>query len=296
MVSYMRLSITLALLVLLATSCEPAYKQSIARLEQQLEPAYRPGTVDSLIQAYQTGAAKAATDHQSCLLWLTKGAALAFEKQQDIGAAIEMLRTALGVHGVGLPLSDQMGLAARIWHGVATGSTAANRMLPEQGASLDTLMSRHQVWVDSALSHLEARMGFPLITDNKEAMRFIETAEGYAHWLKNRHLDKSVNMNLMAAGVAKSIGQFNKALQLYLQVSDQHPEHAKAPTALFMMGHIYEADLQDMDRAKSAYEAFLKRYPKDPDYADDAQFALKHLGKSPEELIAEFEKMNRSTE
>jgi TolA-binding protein len=37
-----------------------------------------------------------------------------------------------------------------------------------------------------------------------------------------------------------------------------------------------------------AYEAFLKKYPND-DFADDAQFLLKNLGKSPEEIIKGFE-------
>jgi tetratricopeptide (TPR) repeat protein len=292
----MRLAVFFAFTAMVATSCEPDYIQSIARLEQQLEPAFRPGNVDSLIQAYQTAATKAPTNHPACLLWLTKGAALSYEKKQDAGTAVDMLDAALSAHSANLPKADQMGLVARIWHGIATGAPATSRMQPSQGALLDTLMSRHQPWIDSALMHLESRMGFPLITDHKEAMRFIETAEGYAHWGKSRDLDKSIDLYLLAAGVAKTIGQPNKALQLYLMVSDQYPDHRRAPTALFMMGHIYEADLQDLDRAKSAYEAFLKRYPKDPDYADDAQYALKHLGKSPEELIAEFEQMNQGAE
>lgn len=294
--STMRLAVFFALAAIVVTACEPNDNKSIARLEQELEPAFRPGTMDSLIQAYQTAAAKSPTDHEACLLWLTKGAALSYEKKQDAGAAVDMLEAALGTHGSGLPLADQMGLAARIWHGIATGVPATTRMQPEQGARLDTLMRRHQPWIDSALMQLESRMGFPLITNNKEAMRFIETAEGYAHWVKSKDPDKSIDLYLIAAGVAKTIGQPNKALQLYLAVSEQYPDHRRAPTALFMMGHIYEADLQDLDRAKNAYEAFLKRYPNDPDYADDARYALKYLGKSPEELIAEFEKMNRRAE
>ena len=70
------------------------------------------------------------------------------------------------------------------------------------------------------------------------------------------------------------------------------PQHPKAPTALFMMGFIYENDLGDLNKAKETYQTFLNRYPNDPDYADDAQNALKFLGKSPEEIIREFEKKN----
>ena len=55
--------------------------------------------------------------------------------------------------------------------------------------------------------------------------------------------------------------------------------------ALFMTGFVYENDLMDLKNAKASYESFLKRYPNDPDFADDAQMALKMLGKSPEEII-----------
>ena len=41
---------------------------------------------------------------------------------------------------------------------------------------------------------------------------------------------------------------------------------------------------------KSTYEEFLKRYPNDPDYVDDAENALKFLGIPPEEIIKQFEK------
>lgn len=56
-----------------------------------------------------------------------------------------------------------------------------------------------------------------------------------------------------------------------------------------MIGFVYENDLNDLENAKQTYEAFLQKYPNDPDFADDAQMALKNLGKSPEELIKEFE-------
>jgi hypothetical protein len=45
-----------------------------------------------------------------------------------------------------------------------------------------------------------------------------------------------------------------------------------------------------LPKAKETYEDFLKKFPDDKDYADDATMALKNLGKSPEDLIKEFEK------
>jgi TolA-binding protein len=98
-----------------------------------------------------------------------------------------------------------------------------------------------------------------------------------------------VELNMKAAGLAKTIGEPNTALRFYYNVAEKLPTHPKAPTALFMMGFIYENDLKDMEKAKSTYEEFLKRYPNDPDYVDDAQNALQFLGIPPEEIIKQFE-------
>jgi TolA-binding protein len=57
-----------------------------------------------------------------------------------------------------------------------------------------------------------------------------------------------------------------------------------------MIGFVQENDLNQLDKAKATYESFLAKYPNDPDFTDDAQNALKLLGKSPEEIIKEFEK------
>ena len=129
-----------------------------------------------------------------------------------------------------------------------------------------------------------------LVTDKAAVGRFIETAEGYATVAYTSSPDKSAELLLLAAGAAKTVESYGKAVQLYYKISEKMPEHPKAPTALFMQGFIYENDLKDLDKAKAIYESFLKRFPNDADYADDAQMALKNLGKSPEEMIREFEK------
>ena len=51
---------------------------------------------------------------------------------------------------------------------------------------------------------------------------------------------------------------------------------------------MYENNLGDLNAAKSIYEQFLEKYP-DDEFADDAAVSIKNLGKTPEELIKEFE-------
>jgi TolA-binding protein len=96
---------------------------------------------------------------------------------------------------------------------------------------------------------------------------------------------------LRAAALAKAAGKPAKAVELYERVHTEMPGHPKAPMALFMSGFVYENDLGDLQKAKSVYERFLQEYPNDQDFADDAGSALKLLGKSPEEIVREFEKI-----
>ena len=132
------------------------------------------------------------------------------------------------------------------------------------------------------------------VADTSKAAAFIKTAEAYAALVRTTQPDKYADLLLKAAGVAKSVGNSAKALELYTAVAEKMPQHPKAPMALFMEGFIQENDRGDTAMARARYQAFLAKYPNDPDFADDAQNALKNLGKSPEDLIREFEAQNKN--
>ncbi|MCB0806688.1 MAG: tetratricopeptide repeat protein [Bacteroidales bacterium] len=89
--------------------------------------------------------------------------------------------------------------------------------------------------------------------------------------------DLSMNMNMS-----------RKAIQIFDRVMNNYPDYEKTPQCLFLKGYIYENDLKDLKTAKQIYEDFLDKYP-DDEFADDAEISIKNLGKSPEELIREFE-------
>lgn len=79
-----------------------------------------------------------------------------------------------------------------------------------------------------------------------------------------------------------------KAISIFDRILRDYPEFEKAPQCLFLKGYIYENEIGDLNTAKKIYEDFLQKYP-DDDFADDAEVSIKNLGKSPEELIREFE-------
>ena len=143
------------------------------------------------------------------------------------------------------------------------------------------------------LAKLDKEMGGANVTDKAKAAEFIKTSEELAGLVEKTNPDQYVEVLLKAAGLAKTIDNPQKAIELYTKVADGLPQHKKAPTALFMIGFVQENDLNDLAKAKTTYESFLQKYPNDPDFADDAQNALKMLGKSPDEIIKEFEKQGQ---
>ncbi len=95
-----------------------------------------------------------------------------------------------------------------------------------------------------------------------------------------------------AADLAMNLNQADKALELYNRIYYEYPDYEKAPECLFLMGYVYENYLQNFGKAKEIYEEFIKKYP-DNEFTDDAKVSIDNLGKSPEELIKQFEEQNQ---
>lgn len=97
-----------------------------------------------------------------------------------------------------------------------------------------------------------------------------------------------------AADISMNMFDPGKAIDIYNRIINEYPDFRKAPQCIFLKAFVYENNLNDLVNAKRFYTEFLEKYPED-DFADDAQISLDNLGKSPEELIKEFEaKMNQT--
>jgi tetratricopeptide (TPR) repeat protein len=94
-----------------------------------------------------------------------------------------------------------------------------------------------------------------------------------------------------AAGLAVGFNRGVQAVELYESIINTYPEYKKIPECFFMEAFAYENAIGNIGKASEYYNKFLAKYP-DHELADDAQAALKFLGKSPEEMVREFEKMN----
>ena len=92
-----------------------------------------------------------------------------------------------------------------------------------------------------------------------------------------------------SAEIYRSLKQFDKAIAAYNRIHQEYATYEKAPHSLFLLGFSYENDLKDNEKAKTVYEQFLKENP-EHELADDVQFSLKNLGRSPEDIIKDFDK------
>lgn len=92
------------------------------------------------------------------------------------------------------------------------------------------------------------------------------------------------------AELARSIGRYSEAVEMLTGIIDRHPEYEKAAEALFLRAFIYDEDLGDKARALESYKTFVNTYSDHP-LARDAQAMITYLelGKTPEQLIREFE-------
>jgi len=78
-----------------------------------------------------------------------------------------------------------------------------------------------------------------------------------------------------------------KALNIYQQIVDRFPNTKERESAMFTLAFIYEEELSQLDKAKIAYETFIKEYP-NSELADDANVLLQNLGKDDAEILEEL--------
>ncbi len=95
-----------------------------------------------------------------------------------------------------------------------------------------------------------------------------------------------------ASDISMNLQQPVKTINLFNKIMTNYPDYEKTPSVMFLKAFVYEDQLHDLDKAKKYYEEFLAKYP-ESDFADDAKISLQNLGKSPEELIKEFEQQQQ---
>lgn len=105
-----------------------------------------------------------------------------------------------------------------------------------------------------------------------------------ADTLAQDYLYKAINLSI-------GVNNGTMAMQLIDRTLNDFRQSKYLPETVFLKAYVYENLLGNLGQAATVYNDFIVRYP-GHDLADDAAAALKYLGKSPEELVKEFEAMN----
>lgn len=102
---------------------------------------------------------------------------------------------------------------------------------------------------------------------------------------------ESPNLLFKAADISMNLSSAKNTLALFNRILKEYPDFESVPTIMFLKGFVYEDQVHDYEMAAKCYIDFLEKYP-ESDFADDAKVSLDNLGKSPEDLIKEFEAKN----
>lgn len=125
--------------------------------------------------------------------------------------------------------------------------------------------------------------------DTTTALALIRQYEQFS--IENPDDELTPSFLFKAGDLSMGMKKAHRAVSFFDQIIDNYPEYDKAPYSMFLKAFIYEDQLKDFDKAREGYEDFIEKYP-DHDMAEAAAFSIMNLGKSPEELIREFELKN----
>ena len=83
-----------------------------------------------------------------------------------------------------------------------------------------------------------------------------------------------------------------ESIELLDKLTEKYPAYKNTPVAMFMVASlVYEEKLGELGKARMLYEKLIAEYP-DNDFVPSARQSIINLGKTPDEIIREFEEMN----
>jgi TolA-binding protein len=139
------------------------------------------------------------------------------------------------------------------------------------------------------VTDLEKKYGASAYSDLSKAKELIAS---YDEFVKKYPKDTVSARFLFEAGrLSMNTAQGKDAVKYFDKVITDFPDYSKTPDCMFLKGFVYDDLLKDFAKAKEAYQAFLAKYPTH-EFADDAKASIENLGKTPEQLIKEFEAKN----
>ena len=139
----------------------------------------------------------------------------------------------------------------------------------------------------SEIKEFEEKIRNQPIPDKVDGGKLINLYVQFADEFPDDSLAPVVLFN--ASRLSFALNDFNQSLSLLERLVKNYEDSKPIPDAYVFAGYIYETVKGDFVSAKYWYELFLKDFPNHEMY-EDVRTSLNNLGKSPEELVAEFMK------
>jgi len=145
------------------------------------------------------------------------------------------------------------------------------------------------------LKQAEATLFNDDLTTNTEAIPVV--VEKYCQFVEqNPDAATAPDWLFKALEISVSQKDVEKSGEICDKLMKDYPDYDKTPAGMFMMASfIYEDQLHDLDKARVMYERILADYP-ESELIPSVQASLQNLGKTPEELVREFEMMQAEAE
>ena len=96
-----------------------------------------------------------------------------------------------------------------------------------------------------------------------------------------------------SANIAMNSGNGLVAVEQFDRYLTGFPDGSKAPLCMFFKAFVYENVLKNLDKARETYLLFIEQYPGNA-FVKDAEMALKNLGKTPDQIVREFEEQRKA--
>lgn len=269
----MRILRLIPLFILLLSSCGKEISlKDIYALEKAVATQPDSANTAALLQLYTDYAAQHPATRESATFltraaWLTQK--IRGSKSQDL------ILQALKLDPKLLP-DSAITLAARY-----AGQAIAQ---PNGFKTWSSALTPFQARLEKIRASLSVQPPFDPVTGVPDTL-LAYTYAGLAMQMSTNKSDSLSAHHLFQAAQALRNGKnYLTAMQLLDLVEKDFPNYNKMNMVYFMRAFIYDNDLQDYDKARVAYQAFLDKYPKD-ELADDTRLILQNLGRAPEELI-----------
>lgn len=137
------------------------------------------------------------------------------------------------------------------------------------------------------ISAMEKNLQKTALTDSGKVTQLISAYQNFA--IKYRNDSAAPEYLYKAAGMASGFHNGRQSIDIFETIIQTYPNYKRIPECYFMLAFAYENSLGNPGKAGEIYNLFLHKYPFHP-LADDAKAAIKYLGKSPDEIVLEFNK------